>query len=310
MKTSDSMISRVEEYLQYRRALGYKLRIEGGMLRGFAKYADESGHCGPLTCDLAIRWARLPAHADRLYWARRIEVVIGFGRYCKVFDPRTEIPPRHVFGPAHLRKPPYLYSANQLRALAAKGSESDSVGGFRQLTHSTLFGLLACTGLRVSEALSLSLEDVDLKKGVIIVRESKWRRSRMVPFHRTARQRLVEYAAKRDHRFPNACHFFVNRSGQRLPYSTVRNAFHNLTVELGWCGAGKPPRLHDLRHTFACRVLQKWQRQPSGPEAKIDWLSRYLGHENLNDTYWYLSATPELLAAAITRFKHPPDAKP
>ena len=111
------MLTRVEEYLRYRRALGYALRIEGGMLLNFARFADKEGYRGPLTCDLAARWARLPAKADRLYWSRRIEVLIGFARYCKIFDPRTEIPPRHLFGPAHRRKAPYIYSCRQLEEL-------------------------------------------------------------------------------------------------------------------------------------------------------------------------------------------------
>lgn len=305
MKKSDSMVKLVEEYLQYRRALGYALRIEGGMLRNFARFADESGHRGPLTTELAIRWARLPANADRLYWARRIELLITFGRYCKTFDGRTEIPPRHVFGPAHRRRAPYLYSANQLRLLAESGPESASTGGFKQLTHATLFGLLACTGMRISEALRLAIEDVDLKHRVITVRESKRRQSRLVPIHSTARSHLCDYAARREHRFPNAAFFFVSQSGQRLPYTTVRSTFRCLTNSLGWTACDRPPRLHDLRHTFACRVLEKWQHRQTGLEDRIDWLSRYLGHECVSETYWYLSGTPELFAATAGRFKYP-----
>ncbi|MFU8778584.1 MAG: tyrosine-type recombinase/integrase [Roseovarius sp.] len=304
MKANDSMTSRVDEYLQYRRSLGYKLHIEGGMLRGFGKFADASGHRGPVTCELAMRWARLPANADRLYWARRIEVLVGFTRYCHAFDPLTEIPPRHVFGAAHRRRPPYLYSARQLAELASEAPETDSEAGFRQLTHATLFGLLACTGLRISEALALLIEDVDLKRGIVVVRESKCRRSRLVPVHPTTKARLAEYGAKRHRRFPHACWFFVSGSGRNLPYSTVRGVFRDLTLRLGWCRDGVRPRLHDLRHTFACRVLQKWQRGPALREERIDWLTRYLGHENVSDTYWYLTATPELLATAMARFKH------
>ena len=305
MKTSDSMTARVEEYLRYRRALGFALRIEGGMLHGFARFADESGHRGPPTCDLAIRWARLPSKADRLYWARRIEVLIGFARYCKIFDARTEIPPRHIFGPAHRRTTPYIYSNSQLRALAARGSESDSHSGFRQLTYATLFGLLACTGLRISEALRLHTDDVDLKQGVITVRESKRRRCRLVPIHRTTQSRIRHYDTQRNKRFPHATFFFVNQFGSCLPYSTARGAFRKLSDTLGWVKDGKRPRLHDLRHTFACRVLLKWQRRPTRQEDRIDWLSRYLGHERVSDTYWYLSATPELFAATVRQFKYP-----
>jgi integrase len=116
---------------------------------------------------------------------------------------------------------------------------------------------------------------------------------------------LEEYIAKRTKRFPEASFFFVNRCGNRLPYTTVRTMFRKLTLRLGWVKNGKRPRLHDLRHSFACRVLFKWRCRKTGQEDRIDWLSHYLGHERVSDTYWYLSATPELLAAAARRFKPP-----
>jgi integrase len=303
MKRSDSMLTRVEEYLRYRRALGYALRIEGGMLLNFARFADKEGHRGPLTCDLAARWARLPAKADRLYWARRIEVLICFARYCKIFDPQTEIPPRHLFGPAHRRKAPYIYSWRQLEELLSAARRRSCDGALD--TYFTLFGLLACTGLRISEALGLRRDEIDLKQGVVTVRESKRRRFRLVPLHPSAVPPLEEYAAKRDTRFSEAAFFFVNHCGDRLPYSTVRHTFRKLTLRLGWFKNGKRPRLHDLRHSFACRVLTKWQSRRLGQEDRIDWLSRYLGHERVSDTYWYLSSTPELFAAAVKRFKPP-----
>jgi integrase len=304
MKTADSMIAQVEDYLRYRRSLGYALRIEGGMLLNFARFADQSGHHGPLTRDLAIRWARLPVDADRLYWARRIEVLIGFARYRQIFDPQTQIPPRHLFGPAHRRRTPYIYSCDQLQALVAAGCQMSPPNGLRPLTYATLFGLLSCTGLRISEALRLRIDDIDLKQAVITVKESK-RRSRLVPLHPSAITPLQKYAARRTKCFPQACSFFVNNSGDRLPYSTVRNAFRKLTLQLAWLADGKRPRLHDLRHTFACRVLLKWRCRRNGQEDRIDWLSRYLGHERVSDTYWYLSATPQLFAATARQFKHP-----
>jgi integrase len=303
MKNSDSMLTRVEDYLSYRRALGYALRIEGGMLLNFARFADQEAHRGPLTCDLATRWARLPAKADRLYWARRIEVLIGFARYCKIFDPQTEIPPRHIFGPAHRRKTPYIYSCQQIEALLCAGRQLGWDGELH--TYATLFGLLACTGLRISEALGLRRDDVDLKQGILTVKESKRRRLRYVPLHPSAVPPLEEYAAKRNKHFPAASFFFVNRCGDRLPYTTVRTTFRKLTLRLGWVKNGKRPRLHDLRHTFACRVLLKWGSRQAGQEDRIDWLSHYLGHERVSDTYWYLSASPELFAAAVRQFKSP-----
>lgn len=176
-------------------------------------------------------------------------------------------------------------------------------------TYSALFGLLACTGLRISEALGLHTDEVDLKLGILTVKESKRRRLRLVPLHLSALPPLEEYAARRTKRFPEAAFFFVNRCGNRLPYSNVRTTFRKLTLRLGWVKNGKRPRLHDLRHSFACRVLFKWRRRRAGQEDRIDWLSHYLGHERVSDTYWYLSATPELFAASVRRFK-PPTRKP
>jgi integrase len=168
-----------------------------------------------------------------------------------------------------------------------------------------MLGLLACTGLRISEALGLRIDEVDLKQGLLTVTGSKRRRCRLVPLHPSALLPLQRYAAQRAKRFPQAASFFVNRSGHQLPHSTVRTTFRTLTQRLGWVKKGQRPRLHDLRHTFACRVLCKWRARPTGGADRLDWLSRYLGHERVSDTYWYLSATPDLLAATARQFKPP-----
>lgn len=153
----------------------------------------------------------------------------------------------------------------------------------------------------------LSRADVDLDEGLLAVRESKCRRLRLVPVHSTAAARLRDYASERDRLFPFADSFFVSKSGNALPYSTIRAAFRKLTIQLDWIGRGARPRMHDLRHTFASRVLLAWQSEPEGAEGRIDWLSRYLGHERVSDTYWYLSAVPGLFASAAARFEPPPE---
>ena len=169
-------------------------------------------------------------------------------------------------------------------------------------------------GLRGAEIVELCLEDIDWRAGSLVVRKNKQRRerllplpplARLVPLHPSAVPPLQQYSARRTKRFPEAAFFFVNRCGNRLPYTTVRTTFRKLTLRLGWVKNGKRPRLHDLRHSFACRVLFKWRCRRAGQEDRIDWLSHYLGHERVSDTYWYLSATPELFAAAVRRFKPP-----
>jgi site-specific recombinase XerD len=179
-----SMQARVEAYIQLRRNLGYKLRTEAGMLLNFARFADASRHRGPLTQALALRWASQPPQADRLYYARRLEVVRVFARYQAAVEPSTEIPPRHIFGPAHRRRAPHLYSSGDIRHLLYGAAKLP--GRLRPKTYRTLIALLACTGLRISEALALELHDVDLKDGVLTVRESKYHHTRLVPLHRSA----------------------------------------------------------------------------------------------------------------------------
>lgn len=295
-----TMSARVETYLAFRRVLGYKLHIEGQMLRSFARYADRSGHRGPLTRSLALRWATLPRGADRLYQARRLETVRVFAKHQAVTEPATEIPPQHALGPAHRRNAPHLYSQTEVRQLLRRAA--DLPGRLRPATYKTLLGLLACTGLRISEALALQVSDVDLEHGVLAVRETKYHQTRLVPLHPTALPPLKHYIQRRQILFPSAQHFFVSDRGRRFAYSTVRMVFRELADGFVPNSNRRHVRLHDLRHTFACRVLLRWLRSKQGAVGRMTILSRYLGHQHVSDTYWYLSATPELLTEAARRF--------
>lgn len=298
-----SMLARVRTYLEQRRALGYKLRIEGQMLLSFARYADRAGHRGPLTRKLALHWAALPKQATRPYRARRLEVVRVFARHQTAVEPATELPPRYVFGPAHGRRAPHLYSPAQILQLLRRAARLP--GRLRPFTYNTLLGLLACTGLRISEALALEVADVDLAQGHILIRESKYHHSRWVPLHPTALVRLRRYDRRRRAIFPKAQHFFVSDRGQRFAYTTVRIVFRELARELKSAGARPLVRLHDLRHTFACRVLLRWQRSQRGAASRVAILSRYLGHSRVSDTYWYLTAVPEMLREAARHCESP-----
>lgn len=293
------MLARVKAYLISRRALGYKLRIEGQMLLNFARYADRSDS-GPLTRALALRWATLPRGTDRLYHARRLEVVRVFAKHLAAFDASTEIPSRHALGPAHRRSAPHLYSPAEIGLLLQRASRLP--GTLRPLTYQTLLGLLSCTGLRISEALALTVGDVDLNQGVLTIRETKYHQTRLVPLHPTVLKPLNRYARLRQKHFPMAQHFFVSDRGQRFAYSTVRTVFRKLADGFVPNSSRRHVRLHDLRHTFACRVLLGWQRSKRGAIGRVTILSRYLGHQRVSDTYWYLTATPELLTEAARHF--------
>ena len=297
------MLSRVRAYLEQRRALGYKLRIEGKMLINFARAADAAGHRGPLTRELALRWAAQPPRADRLYHARRLEVLRVFACHQVALEPATEIPPRHVFGPAHRRQTPHLYSSAQILDLLRRADQLQ--GRLRPLAYRTLIGLLACTGLRISEALALEVRDVDLTQGVLLVRNSKYHQTRWVPLHPTAVHPLRLYARARARLFPAARHFFVSDRGEQFAYTTVRDVFRELARGLIPSSGRRKVRLHDLRHTFACQVLLRWQRSKRGTGGRLLILSRYLGHTQVRHTYWYLSATPELLRETARHFAAP-----
>jgi integrase len=300
------MVARVEAYLAARRGLGFQLRIEGGELLRFARYADTSGHRGPVTVELALRWAQTAASSTRLYRARRIETVRCFARHQALIEPATEIPPARVLGPAHRRTQPHIYSQAQIAQLLALAARLPSRKGLRATTYVSILGLLACSGLRISEALRLRLEDVDLHAGVLTIRETKFHKSRLVPLHPSATMALRAYVARRDRiqpQFPGAT-LFISEVGRKLAYTTVRMVFRELVDETG---AGVPgrrrPRLQDLRHTFACRCLLRWCREGIDVHTRIAALSTYLGHAKVSDTYWYLTGVPELMALTASRFE-------
>jgi site-specific recombinase XerD len=297
------MISRVKAYLAHRRAFGYKLRIEGQMLLSFARYADRSGHRGPLTRAVALRWAALPHQADSLYRARRLEVIRVFAKHQVALEPGTEIPPRHIFGAAHRRRAPHIYRLAQIHQLLRRAERLS--GRLRPFSYQTLIGLLACTGLRISEALALKVDDVDVAQGTLFIRDSKYHHSRLVPLHPTALTRLQCYARRRQKLFPGAERFFVSELGQPYAYTTVRTVFRELASGLVSNAGRKNVRLHDLRHTFASRVLLRWQRSQRGVTGRLTILSRYLGHARVSDTYWYLTAIPELLREVVRNFNPP-----
>jgi integrase len=293
-----NMLSKVRAYLAHRRALGFKLQSEGLRLLEFGRYADRRRHGGPLTTQLAVRWACLPKSADRLYHARRLEIVRCFAKHLLLTEPRTQVPPRHLLGPAHRRRSPHLYTPAQLEQLLRRAAKL--TGRFRPQTWRTLIGLLACSGLRISEALQLRVDDVDWTHSLLIIRESKCGKSRLVPLHRTAVAALQDYAQLRQKTFPPAEYFFVSEGGTRLARSTVGQTFDQLRKGIPY--TRRPPRLHDLRHTMASEVLWRWQSSRKGAVNRILILSRFLGHSHVEDTYWYLTALPQMLAEAAQRF--------
>jgi len=301
-----SFVALAQRYLAERRALGFALRIAGRQLLAFARFADERGPGGPLTVSLAVEWARAARRSRPITWARRIEIVRPFARYLRRFEPATEVPAGNLLGPAHRRPAPHIYSSEELAALLLEARRLSPPGGLRPAAVATVLGLLACTGLRVSEALRLQRADVDLDTALLRVRNTKFRKSRLVPLHPSAARRLHRYAVLRDGlaRKPTDQAFFLVDGSVPLSYSKLRTAFRRLRIRLGWQhGPGRLPRLHDLRHTFACRRLLRWHEESADVEVRLLDLSTYLGHTKVTDTYWYLSGFPDLMDLTARRFE-------
>jgi integrase len=190
MIVTNIMCSKVEAYLQHRRQAGYALKIEGEQLFRFARFADNAGHHGPPTINLAIKWACSSRHPRPLTAARRIEVLRPFARYCQQAEPEAEIPPGGLFGPAHRRLTPHVFTVTEVRALMEACADLHPPGGLRGVSCATSFGLIAATGLRISEATALTRSDVDLKRGLLLIRNTKFGKSRWVPIHRTTARAL------------------------------------------------------------------------------------------------------------------------
>ena len=306
MNGSDFMQA-VDDYLRIRRALGFQLLAEETLLRSLARFAASRGHDGPLTRQLAEDWARTSRRPDPYTWSRRLSVVRPFARYLSGIDPGTEIPVTSIFGPAHRRVPPHVLTDEEVSRFVSEAERLPPGKGLRARTFATLFGLLACTGLRVSESLRLQIEDVDLLDGLLRIRESKFGKSRLVPLHPSAVAALRSYARHRDKLVPpgSGPAFFKLEGGIPVTYSRTRTALQRVRRQLGWHQAPSQtrPTLRALRHTFACRRLVTWYEQGVDVSERIHALSTYLGHGKVSDTYWYLSGIPRLLAIAGSRFQ-------
>lgn len=296
----------LDEYLAVRRALGVKLRLAGRLLQRFVNFAEQEG-ATVITTDLALRWATQPADVQPAQWANRLGMVRRFAQYRRAVDPRTEVPPPDLL-PYRFRRPsPYIYTVDEVRHLIKAAQKLPSVTGLRPHTFATLFGLFAVTGMRTNEPLHLDRDDADLTHGVLTVRGTKFGKSRYVPIHASAQCVLQRYADQRDRlcRNPLSPSFFISERGTRLTEWSLRWTFVKLSRQIGLRGPSdsRGPRLHDFRHRFAVNTLLQWYRSGIDVERHLPELATYLGHAHVSDTYWYLTAIPELLHLAAQRLE-------
>ena len=301
-----SLRKAVENYLTMRRSLGFKLRDMGYNLRHFVSFMEQQ-RASIITTELALRWAQQPQDVHPAQWAARLSFVRSFARYWSATDPRTEIPPPGLLPYRTKRATPYIYSNDEIQQILKAARNLPPSTGLRPWTYYSLFGLMAVSGMRISEVIRLDHADVDLKQGLLTVRLTKFSKSRLIPLHPSTVKKLKRYLHRRDELYPRhlTARFFLSNQGTPLTDCMVRWTFVKLSRQIGLRKVGDSygPRLHDLRHRFAVTTLLHWYRTGVDVEQRLPVLSTYLGHAHVTDTYWYLSATPELLAVTKDRLE-------
>lgn len=292
------------DYLELRRALGFKLVRHEKLLAQFLNHLEDAG-AAVVTVAAAVDWSVLPSGGDGYWWGYRLSVVRGFAKYLHALDPRHEVPPSGLLPQRPHRAVPYLYSDAEVAALIAA---AQTLGNpVRRATIGTLIGLLRVTGMRIGEAIALDRGDVDLAEGRLLIRHGKFDKTRELWLHPTAAEALRRYQQRRDGLIvePRSEAFFLSSTGTRLLYCNVQETFHRLA---GRCGLTPRsircrPRLHDLRHTFAVSSMQHAYAAGEDGQTRLTLLATWLGHAHPADTYWYLSASPELMALAASRLE-------
>jgi integrase len=281
----------VQSYVDIRHAAGFALHADERMLRDFARYAAEQGDSHVQTAT-AIDWAARASSVRQR--DRRLKCVIRFARHARAEDAAHQLPPDHVFGAPHLRRLPHIFEPEEMRRILEQAGKLAPAGSLRPYTYQTLFGLLVSCGLRISEALTLRVEDVTADG--LLIRNTKFRKTRLVPMHATTERAMQDYLRRRRAMAGATTHCFVSTRGAPLSYPTVNRTFLAIVRELGLrTGARQPgPRLHDMRHTLAVRALEDCPREQVANHMLA--LSTYLGHAKIAHTYWYLHVTPHLMA--------------
>jgi integrase len=297
----------VGDYMTLRRSLGFKLRETGKLLLAFVVFMERR-RASYITPQLALAWAQQPSTVQPAEWTRRLSVVRTFARHRSATDSRTQIPPEGLLPYRPKRARPYLYSAKEIRDLLRAALALPCRDELRPWAYHCLFGLLSVTGLRIGEARNLKIQDVDLRTGVLTIRGAKFGKSRLIPLHASTRRVLADYLARRDRQWaarPVSHYVFVSSWGNQLDGGEIHRTFYALSRQIGLRGPADRhgPRLHDLRHRFALMTLLRWYRSGEDVERRLPFLSAYLGHVHVSDTFWYLSAWPELMQEAMSRLE-------
>jgi len=288
------MLSRdLAQYIDRKRALGFKFREPADLLRGFIRFAEKRGDRFIMSTT-AVAWAAQAPSPERR--RTRLLMVRRFALELHAENARHQVPSAEAHGRARVkRRPPYIYSPDEMVRLLRAAAALKPAGSIRPIMYATLFGLIAATGIRIAEALALQLDDVTADG--LVIRETKCHKNRLLPLHATTRHALDTYLIARRQVATTDRALFISVAGESLPYVTVRRVFLQLLdrTTLRGAHAGRDPRIHDLRHTFAVRSLEQCSHDRVAVARHIVALSTYLGHAHVTDTYWYLQSTPVLM---------------
>jgi integrase/recombinase XerD len=277
-------------YLQTRRSLGYQLQAHGRLLNSYIADLEASGQ-STVTAANAVAWATRPAGTSAVWHSRRLSVARCFARYLSATDPHCQVPPAWLLPARYSRVAPYLYTQQQINALVhAAGTLGSPLPA---ASCQAVISLLACSGMRIGEAIALTRADTDLDRGIITVVNGKHGASRYVPLHPTLTAMLRRYAGRRDRLcpVPRSDRFFLTRAGTPLSPGQLQDAFARLLVHAGISvpAGQRAPRLHDLRHAFAVATIRDWYHDGEDVQARLPVLSTMLGHIAPVHTYWYYS---------------------
>jgi integrase len=289
----------VARYLKIRRTGGFALKESERHLADFAKFAGSRGET-VVRSSTAIEWAAQAVSIRQRQ--ERLRSVVLFARFLHGEDPRHEIPPVGVFDCPRMKRMPHIYTRDEAQRLVDTASSLVPVGSNRGATMSSLLALMFASGLRISEALALSLDD--FRDGSLLIRQTKFRKTRLVPLHTTAVAGLSEYIEKW-RRSAGTDAVFVNIHGRRLTYKSVEGSWREVRAmaKLQKVPGRMGPRIHDIRHTFAVRALEAAPNPRDRISQHMLAVSTYLGHANVADTYWYLHASPTLMAGIADAYQ-------
>jgi integrase/recombinase XerD len=292
-----NFLKEVEGYLALRRHLGYQLFNEAYVLRSFATFliSKKATH---ITIQLSLQFATKNLHSSQQQWAIRLGIIRQFAFYLSAVYPRTEVPSTYLLPYHYLRRRPYIYSKEEIVKLLQACLNFKHRDSLRKLSYYCILGLLVVSGMRPCEALSLNHDSIDFEAGIINISESKYLRSRRIPIHKTTISLLKDYALHRDKTLKTFLTkaFFVDQQGCQIKISSLREIFIKACIAIGLRNCKPKPRIMDLRHTFAVRILTEWHQKKGRIGGVAALLSKYLGHQRPESTYWYLTGTSELLA--------------